>query len=546
MSGSKTSLHANPFAILQISTRDNSHKIVDSAEERSLIIDHDLCQKARSELTNPRTRLSAEISWMPGVAPRTIETILQTLEENPAKALDEFSLPMLARANLIAATFELNNSEPTELSAVSILVFCKTAESIDPTDVLRDINEDRAVAGFPEVTSVEVIEEGLAECRKFYRTILKNYLDQMDPIKLVETMTLTVELATNDGEEHAPALLDDLVDAYEIEIQGFLQKEYENISALINGVREAASKGESAVSLILDKLEKVVSNWGKVALPIQISMNSRGIEHRQSRNIAYELRRLGIDLNNEHSMLQQAQHMTELLRKIFSKLPEVAELLEGDAEAIARLRQQEEQQERKNTEWVRTVTFRADVGAVFQDQLSISPEGIHWKGRRFPLESITRVRWGAIRNSINAIPTGTNYTIAFGDNQFEQVIKLRKEATYTGFIDALWRGVCVRLLIEMLESLSKEETFYFGDIGVEDDAVTLTRHKLFGNERVRLAWGNVQLWSSNGSFFIGHKQDKKVYGSASYIESPNVHILEHIIRGSLKKGVSKLSDYLRN
>ena len=60
MSMNPTSLHANPFAVLQVTTRDNSRRVVEASEERSLLIDHDICQKARSELTNPRQRLSAE------------------------------------------------------------------------------------------------------------------------------------------------------------------------------------------------------------------------------------------------------------------------------------------------------------------------------------------------------------------------------------------------------------------------------------------------------------------------------------------------------
>ena len=81
----------------------------------------------------------------------------------------------------------------------------------------------------------------------------------------------------------------------------------------------------------------------------------------------------------------------------------------------------------------------------------------------------------------------------------------------------------------------------------EDDAVTLVRHKFLGsNERVRLSWHEVHIWSADGSFVIGQQSDKKVYGSASYIHAWNTHILEHVVRGGFKKGVHKLSDYLKD
>ena len=548
MTKNNTSLHANPFCVLGVTTRDDRRKIVEMAEERALHMDGDICQKARSDLTNPRTRLSSEMAWMPGVAPRTAENMVLALAKSPRAVRSVHGLPGLARANLMAAVCELvAEDEPAALVASFIRDFADVVEGIDPEEVLRDVNEDRAISGFPEVRGTDAVEEELAERRRAYRSALKNLLDTMDPSKLVATMTEAVTLATDDGEEHGPALIADLVDSYEVETQGFLQKESENIAALIESVREAAPRGEKAVEPIMSKLEKVARNWDSVAQPIQISAKARGIVHRPSRDVAYDLRGLGIDLNNEHGMLDQAHRMTDLLHDLFAELPEVVERLGEDAEAIAGLRRQAEERERNNEQWARDITFRAEVGVVFKDELAISPEGLRWKGRSFPLDSITRVRWGAVRKSVNGIPTGTDYTIGFGDNRSEQVIELRKEATYSEFLEPLWRAVCVRLMFEMVAALEQGKSFSFGDIQVEDDSVTLVRHKFFGsNERVRLSWHEVHVWSADGSFVIGQQSDKKVYGSASYIHAWNTHILEHIIRGGFKKGVRKLSDYLKD
>lgn len=548
MTKNNTSLHANPFSVLGVTTRDDRRKIVEMAEERALHIDGDICQKARTDLTNPRTRLSSEMAWIPGVAPRTAEKMIQTLSDAPQMVRSELGLPGLARANLMAAACELvDEGEPAASVASFIRDFAKVVEGIDPEEVLRDVNEDRAISGFPEVRGTELVEEELVERCRVYRSALKNLLDTMDPAKLVATITEAVTLATDGGNEHGPALIDDLVDSYEVETQGFLQKEGENIAALIESVREAAPRGEKAVEPIMSKLEKVARNLDSVAQPIQISAKSRGIVHRPSRDIAYALRSLGIDLNNEHGMLDQAQRMTDLLRDLFAELPEVMERLDEDAEAIAGLRRQAEERERNSEQWARDITFRAEVGLVFKDELAISPEGLRWKGRTFSLDSITRVRWGAVRRSVNGIPTGTDYTIGFGDNRSDQVVEVRKEATYSGFLEPLWRAVCVRLMFEMVAALEQGKSFSFGDIEVEDDAVTLVRHKFLGsNERVRLGWHDVHVWSADGSFVIGQQNDKKVYGSASYIQAWNTHIIEHVVRGGFKKGVQKLSNYIKD
>src|SRR3546814_5902743 len=72
-------------------------------------------------------------------------------------------------------------------------------------------------------------------------------------------------------------------------------------------------------------------------------------------------------------------------------------------------------------EWAHEITYRAEIGVMFKDTLSISPDGISWKGQSFSLDSITRVRWGGVRHSVNGVPTGTTYTIAFGDKRSEEI-----------------------------------------------------------------------------------------------------------------------------
>jgi hypothetical protein len=47
------------------------------------------------------------------------------------------------------------------------------------------------------------------------------------------------------------------------------------------------------------------------------------------------------------------------------------------------------------------------------------------------------------------------------------------------------------------------------------------------------------------SFYIGLKNDKKVYESVSYMDTPNAHLLEQILHMAFKKpGLSRLSQIL--
>ena len=492
----KTALHQSPFAILGVTTRDDRRRIVELAEEKSLELDHEVCQKARSDLTNPRNRLSVEMAWLPGVSPRKASQLFDSLVRNPMAIREESGLPTLAHLNLLAAAFEAVDGEhDADDLAEFIMETAYLAEELSPEDVLRDLNEDRAVSGFPEVRALDQIEAELNERKRYYRIAIKDALDRLPPMTLIQVMTEAVDGVTSGGEDHAPGLVDDLVDSYEVETQGILQKEAENVHKLIKVAREHADSGEAAVKPYVDKLDVVARNWDKIAQPIQLSSKARGIDHEASRALAYEIRSLAIDLFNKHDMLAQSQRLTGLIQELFSEVPEIADRVEEDADALADIFQQRQQAVARKDEWAREITYRAEIGVMFKDTLSISPQGVSWKGQNFPLDSITRVRWGGVSHSVNGIPTGTTYTIAFGNRNSEAVVELKKQEIYSTFIDKLWRAVCVRLLTEMLEALKEGRDLHFGDALLHDDGITLVKRKFLGsNEKVRCSWGQVHVW----------------------------------------------------
>ncbi len=544
----KTALHQSPFAILGVTTRDDRRRIVELAEEKSLELDHEVCQKARSDLTNPRNRLSVEMAWLPGVSPRKASQLLENLVHNPMAIREESGLPTLAHLNLLAAAFEAVDGEhDADDLAEFIMETAYLAEELSPEDVLRDLNEDRAVSGFPEVRALDQIEAELNERKRYYRVAIKDALDRLPPMTLIQVMTEAVDGVTSGGEDHAPGLVDDLVDSYEVETQGILQKEAENVHKLIKVAREHADSGEAAVKPYVDKLDVVARNWDKIAQPIQLSSKARGIDHEASRALAYEIRSLAIDLFNKHDMLAQSQRLTGLIQELFSEVPEIADRVEEDADALADIFQQRQQAVARKDEWAREITYRAEIGVMLKDTLSISPQGVSWKGQNFPLDSITRVRWGGVSHSVNGIPTGTTYTIAFGNRSSEAVVELKKQDIYSTFIDKLWRAVGVRLLTEMLEALKDGRDLHFGDALLHDDGITLVKRKFLGsNEQVRCSWGQVHVWSADGSFCIGAKDDKKVNAGISYIHGANTHVLEQAIRMGFKKpGMRRLSELLQ-
>jgi hypothetical protein len=542
----ETQLHRNPFVLLGVTTRDDRQRIIESSEERSLSADPGECQKARSDLTGPRTRLACELAWLPGVSPRKAIHLLEVLRREPMSIRTEPGLPALAQLNLMAAAFEaITGNEGGDEISEFIKEMAYLFADLSVEQILRDINEDRSVAGFQEVRGEDQVVSELSERKRHYRSSIRAALDKLKPAILVGAMVSAVDGATRGGEKQAPELIDDLVDSYEVETQEFLQEEAKNAHQLIETARSSAATGEVAVEPIVDKLMDVARNWDRVAQPIQLSAKARGLDHAPSLEIAYAIRRLAVDLFNEHDMLAQAQKLTGIVRELFSELPDVSEQVEQDEEALSDILRDREESERKRNKWAREISFHTEVGLVFKDQLRLSPGGLTWKDQHYPLETVTCLRWGGVRNSVNGIPTGSTYTVAFGDSRSEAVVQLN-QTTYTAFVDKLWRAVGIRLLTEMLADLRSGHEAYFGDAAIRDDGITLIKRRLLGsNEEIRCTWGQVHIWNADGAFYIGSKVEKKAYVELSYLNYPNTHVLERAVRMAFKKpGTGRLSDVL--
>jgi len=326
----------NPFHILTTNPRDNRRKIIELADEQSLLSDSNLCTQARSELTNPRKRLTAEVAWLPGLGPKRVSEVLATLENSPSDLLGVDKLTSIARANLLAAGLSrLIDHSPDDI-AEWILEIAWAFEDVDPGELGVIVNEERVVSGFPEVTDLSALESEIQERRRYYRQVIKNVLDNLSAKKLVEAVTVAVESATDDGEEHGPILIDDLVDSYEVEAQIFLEKEEGNIKILVENLRAAveSKRLDSRLSHMTNKLILTVKNWDIVAQPIQVSTKSRGLNHEASQRVAWLVRSLAVDMFNEHDKIELSQQLTNMLQQVFAEVVDVAERTAEDANAL--------------------------------------------------------------------------------------------------------------------------------------------------------------------------------------------------------------------
>ena len=198
------------------------------------------------------------------------------------------------------------------------------------------------------------------------------------------------------------------------------------------------------------------------------------------------------------------------------------------------------------------ITYQAEIGVIFKKTLSIAPDGITWKNKHYSLDSITQVRCGSVKNSINALPLGTDYTIAFGDKQSETVISLRRKKVYVAFIEKFWKAVCVRLTLDILKTVASGKDVEFGTavhrLRLKNDGVILVKHKFRGDSVLTpCSWEQVHTQSCNGGLNVYVSANKKNYIRLPYIGVPNVHILEKILNiMHSEPDIKLLSDLLSN
>lgn len=83
----------------------------------------------------------------------------------------------------------------------------------------------------------------------------------------------------------------------------------------------------------------------------------------------------------------------------------------------------------------------------------------------------------------------------------------------------------------MMNDLGKGQGLQFNGSTVWDDGVTLYKSGwLSSNEKRKFGWGDITIWSQDGSFVIAANSDKSFNVEMPYLEVFNVHFLESAIR----------------
>lgn len=535
----RSTLADNDFWVLGVTVRDSFARVIEAANDPLLSSDPERAERARICLTNPKARIDAEVSWLPGVAPGRARQLVEALGDDRLEPHEVDGLPALARTNVLVAALETRDVRGASTLADTILKILEAANTIEAAQVLSGLNEDRAVARIPIIRTEADLVDALERQMGRHVDAIVERLDAAPTDQLIEAMTHLVEQALAQDLGTSSEILQALVAAYESRALEFLQSEAATIRGLAEAMLRNGAKGEAHLAPAVKRLGQLIAGWDEVAQPIQLMRQALGDGHGMSRDLAHDIRSTAVDLNNDHGLSGAAAAITEILAIHFREISELRHKFDEDAVALEDIR----------TSGMRSAEpaeppYVATIG-LLRSPLRLEGDHLNWSGETYKLSAVDRVRWGGTRHSVNGIPTGTTYTISIGAGGRRAHIETRSKDVFQNVTRRLWRACAVRISIAMMETLRAGKMVRVGGISCTDTQVALMKDRFLSSPDVKMfPWSDVMAWSDSGEFFVASKSEPKFRAKASFQNDDNTHMLSNLCEMALSKRIYCLSKVL--
>jgi hypothetical protein len=538
-------LFQNPFYRINARAHHTRGKLIELADTQGLVGDADDASLALANLTNPRKRLAAEAAWLPGVSAAQADSLLQTLKTSPRSLPESKDMPPdgMARVNLLAAGMRrMNGAGRSPSSAASwILETAYAFESADPETLMTMINEERAVSGFPEVTNMSAIREEINERRRYLRGVITSVLNGMTASERLQTITAAIEYSTDGGKHQAPSVIFDMVDLYEVESKSSVTAYERRIQQLIRQLSQAVAQnqGDSDAVNLIDELAADFVEWKYIVWPVHVCARIRGLKSARDnlKNMLSEL--------TSHLYGCGRPDFVERLSEKLKAAPEGWETEEtadrergsdaAPANPPAGVQPEPEGED---------IVFDMDAEIISKERIRVSSEWIEWRGVRWSMSAITRLRWGKIPDETADARGAPAYRVFWGDDTGCTFLDFINSRAYEEFVRSLWKTVGLDLLYKILTWLKNGKSYRFGSVAANDFGIELERHKSAGNKKVFCVWNDIVIMDEPGVFCVGKKNNGDLWADFDYLEDDNINLLENAVRILARRGGDKLSSLL--
>lgn len=324
------SLENNPFRVLKANYRSSATEISDLVEDAELdgLHHEDELQKARQALVTPKSRLLFELSWLPELSQlqkRKLEELLR--QTDPAVILTQIDhFPDLTRANIAAHLCSKGNA-----SIEVVHTLAQSWDELDEVHLLKFLNEERRSSGFPGVEENQ-LRDGLRDIRQRHATAAANWIWSLPLPGKGMNDVVEQELERN----RDSSFLRQLVEMYDKESEPHLAVIKESVLT----ATAAAKKVSADLPQHIKEIEKLLVAWDSINQPVQVFSQFRGQEEGRSKQLYEIVRKLCLELANEHDRYEEALRLSSALLTTFPELESIAESLKEDITALESLSQE--------------------------------------------------------------------------------------------------------------------------------------------------------------------------------------------------------------
>ncbi len=273
-------LKGNPFYRLGATPFDNRSVVEGLVNAHATEENVSSWRQLSSELFVPKSRLRAELSWLPGMSRSQLIRPSQFLDL-PLPSQSEFDeLPPLARCNLLAHQLQGAPHDATKELTDNILSMAQALNDVEPERVLEDLNRARKECGMSILAKIGDVEDELKRHSSDLFEAQKAALNLLRPRALIHSLTKVAEASTDSGHKRGLELIYQLVDDYERCIKQYTDRESQFIDTLLMQLDQAMEGGaNNTVSSIAQDVEHRLNSWQVIMRPILLCKRPRGYKH---------------------------------------------------------------------------------------------------------------------------------------------------------------------------------------------------------------------------------------------------------------------------
>lgn len=305
------SLTDNPFALLGLTPRASREQVEEAASRGGG------ARAAAAEVLDPYSRLTEELSWLPGASALAAqETVAALAARDAASAAGRLVLLRgLAKANL-AADMALRFAD---LDMVDQMV--RAWDGVEPTDVLGQVNADRMISGYPPANAPQV-DWALQTVRERHGRSAARLLAEAGDGR--DRLIRLIERPAPSGHDNDLKLIDALVAAYSEALSPLLDQRE---AAILNEVDAMTRGGRDG----LEQLEARLAAWEAANRPALLMAKLRGREDPRALALVGAMRTLYLDPSAGAGRIGPAARIANHLIGFFPDAPAIQRMASGDA-----------------------------------------------------------------------------------------------------------------------------------------------------------------------------------------------------------------------